>query len=147
VMGRGEGPWRITKEYRLGMDAPELAVRYTLGGMKGLWFGAEFCLSLLAGNDPSRYFEIPGAGLEDRSLASRGQSEGVKELRMVDEWLKLDVCLSFSEPASLIRFPIETVSQSESGIERTYQGSVMLALFKVVEDEVELSISLKVENH
>jgi hypothetical protein len=59
----------------------------------------------------------------------------------------LDVCLSFSEPASLIRFPIETVSQSESGIERTYQGSVMLALFKVVEDEVELSISLKVENH
>ena len=35
--------------------------------------------------------------------------------------------VEFSEPLDLWAFPLETVSRSEEGAEKTYQGAVMLA--------------------
>ena len=43
-----------------------------------------------------------------------------------DEWRKLEVALRFSPPARIWRFPVETVSQSEGGLERVYQQSVIV---------------------
>jgi alpha-amylase len=88
-------------------------------------FGVEFNLSLLAGRAPDRYYEIPDRLLADSQLASVGEEGSVQRLVLVDQWLGLKVCLDWSSPAILWRFPIETVSQSEKGLERIYQGSVV----------------------
>jgi len=48
----------------------------------------------------------------------------------VDEWQDIKIALRADpEPAWWIA-PIETVSQSESGFERVYQGSAILAVWK-----------------
>ncbi|MGB9613568.1 MAG: alpha-amylase/4-alpha-glucanotransferase domain-containing protein, partial [Candidatus Margulisiibacteriota bacterium] len=95
-----------------------------------LWFGSEFNLSLLAGRSEDRYYEIEGFDLEDRYLESSGELNGVRAVKLVDEWKKFRVLLEWDKFALFWRFPIKTVSQSESGFERTYQGSVLFPSWK-----------------
>jgi alpha-amylase len=47
----------------------------------------------------------------------------------VDEVLKGSVSIGWDRPATLWRFPVETVSQSESGWEKTYQSSVVMPIW------------------
>jgi hypothetical protein len=89
-------------------------------------FGVELNINLLAGDAPDRYYEIPGHEIEDRKLASMGELEDVSEIQLVDEWIGMKVVLKTDRNCNLWRFPIETVSLSESGFERIYQGSCLL---------------------
>jgi alpha-amylase len=89
-------------------------------------FGIEFNINLLAGDAPDRYYNIPGHPLEDRRLASIGELEDVSEIQLVDEWVGMKVVLKMDRNCNLWRFPIETVSLSESGFERIFQGSCLL---------------------
>ena len=89
-------------------------------------FGIELNFALLAGNAPDRYYYFPKKTIEDKKLASTGIVEKVTELGLVDEWQKLDINLKLNNPATIWRFPIETVSQSDAGFERVYQSSVVV---------------------
>ncbi|MGI6318446.1 MAG: alpha-amylase/4-alpha-glucanotransferase domain-containing protein [Dethiobacteria bacterium] len=89
-------------------------------------FGSEFNLAFLSGDSPERYYHIPGRALGETHLAGSGEEEEVEELMIFDEWRKLEVALRFSPAARVWRFPIETVSQSEGGLERVYQQSVIV---------------------
>ena len=84
---------------------------------------------MLAGDAPDRYYTIPGRELEKRNLASSGTEEDVASLRMTDEWLDLGLEMEMTPPASLWRYPVETVSNSDSGFERVYQGSSLTAVW------------------
>ena len=84
-------------------------------------------LALSAGDAPGRYFRVAGRP----SLGSRGRLEGAHGLAMVDEWLGGEVALSFTAPAEVAWAPVETVSLSESGFERIYQGSALLVAWPV----------------
>jgi 4-alpha-glucanotransferase len=53
----------------------------------------------------------------------------------IDQWLDLRVGLTWSQAASLWCFPIETVSQSEGGIEGVYQSSAIIPHWHVTADE------------
>jgi alpha-amylase len=64
--------------------------------------------------------------VEDRRLCSSGAIPEVEELRLRDEAEGFEVSLSLSPEGQLWRFPLETVSRSESGIQRTFQGTVLL---------------------
>jgi alpha-amylase len=44
---------------------------------------------------------------------------------MTDRWLGLTVAFESLVPARFYRYPVETVSQSEGGFERVYQGSCL----------------------
>ena len=90
------------------------------------WFGSEFNLSMLSGRDEKRYYRIPGRELKQPHLASVGVEEDVETISLCDEWRGCALFFHFSRPAQLWRFPIETVSRSESGLERTYQQSLIL---------------------
>jgi len=79
----------------------------------------------LAGNDPQRYYEMPDRGRV--RLHERGQCPATDRFSMVDEWSRLRVILCLEGPGEIWYMPIETVSRSEEGIERTYQGSALLA--------------------
>jgi len=89
-------------------------------------FGVELNINLLAGDAPDRYYHIPGHLLEDRRLASVGALNDVTEVHLVDKWAHIEVILKTEKRCNLWRFPIETVSLSESGFERIFQGSCLL---------------------
>ena len=126
---------RVRKTVLHRASVPEIAVRYEIANMDAeelnITFGSEFNLSLLAGNARDRYYDIAGHVLDKRNLASTGETNNVERVSLVDEWLKLAVVLSFSEPAVLWRAPVETVSQSEAGFERVYQSSMVMPLWRI----------------
>lgn len=128
-------PVRVEKTVTMVEGEAGFQADYTLVNEDGeelnTVFGPEFNFSLLAGNSTDRYFEVEGHVLKARNFASAGELNNVKDVTMVDEWLGYRMRLSWSENAVLWRFPIETVSQSEAGYERVYQGSVLLPLWRV----------------
>jgi alpha-amylase len=94
-------------------------------------FAVEFNITFLAGQAPDRYYTLAGEPLPERNLSSRGELQQVRQFGLVDEWLRLATDFSFAHPATLWRMPIETVSQSEDGMERVYQGSTVLPAWRV----------------
>jgi len=114
--------------YRDGSD--RLEIDYTVANLERtpvrIRFGVEFNVGMLAGNAHDRYFEIEGRRPTDARLASSGEDRDVTRVRMIDDWLGVEAGLEFSMAASFWRFPIETVSLSESGFERLYQSSVLV---------------------
>lgn len=125
----------LRKELVLRSGEAGFLARYSITNQSGeelnTTFGCEFNFSLLAGNAPDRYYDIPGHTLDKRHLASTGETNNVTRLSLVDEWLKLKLSLLFSQPAALWRAPVETVSQSESGFERVYQSSMVMPLWRI----------------
>ena len=66
-------------------------------------------------------------------------------LALVDEWIGVDAELSWSPGAEIAWGPVETVSVSEAGFERIYQGTAFLLVWPL--DDVssntwELSVRL-----
>jgi len=125
----GKDPMRIEKSFSLlpSQKTVQAVYRITFGGEKRRTnFGIEFNINLLAGDAPDRYYDIPGHPLEDRRLASIGELENVSEIQLVDEWVGMKAILKMDRNCNLWRFPIETVSLSESGFERIFQGSCLL---------------------
>jgi alpha-amylase len=55
----------------------------------------------------------------------------VAQLALKDEWAGLSLDLALSPEAVVWRFPLETVSRSEDGLEKTFQGSTLLAHWKI----------------
>jgi alpha-amylase len=126
---------RLKKVLSFRSGAAELNAAYTIENLGNealdTSFGSEFNFSLLAGNAQDRYYDIPGHTLEKRNLASFGETIGVKQVCLVDEWLRLTVSLEFSQPAVLWRAPVETVSQSEAGFERVFQSSMVMPIWRL----------------
>ena len=56
-------------------------------------------------------------------------------LTLTDEWLDLSVGLSWSQAAGVWCFPIQTVSQSEAGLEGVYQSSAIMPHWHVTADK------------
>ena len=89
--------------------------------------GLEVVVNLLAPNAPDRYFDCP----EGRhALAWSGVVES-SHLRVVDEWQNVATTIDAPGASHLWVAPIETVSESEEGFERVYQGSQILAVWPV----------------
>ncbi|MBI4561746.1 MAG: DUF1926 domain-containing protein, partial [Candidatus Rokubacteria bacterium] len=68
-------------------------------------------------------------------------------LSLVDEWLGTEVALQWRRPARVAWAPVETVSLSEAGFERLYQGSAILLAWPLElppggewEEEITLSV-------
>lgn len=89
--------------------------------------GVEVVLNMLAPNSTDRYFR---AGDERHPLAFKGELRGEK-IALVDEWQRLEITLAAPGAARWWISPIETISQSESGFERIYQGSAIMAVWNL----------------
>ncbi len=101
---------------RLGSAAP---AQFTVG--------LEIVLNLLAPNVPDRYFEFSGGR---KPLEWSGVVEG-SHLRLADEWQDVAVEIESPGARNIWVAPIETVSESEEGFERVYQGSQILGVWNV----------------
>ncbi|HMA76298.1 MAG TPA: alpha-amylase/4-alpha-glucanotransferase domain-containing protein [Candidatus Krumholzibacteriaceae bacterium] len=127
-----ESEIRIDKLISVPESSAEFKADYSLscesGGAKG-FFAVENVFSLLAGNAPDRYFSFQGRSINKKNLASTGEEKDVDTVSLIDEWLNIKIDLQFKPLAKVWRFPIETVSNSESGYESIYQGSVIAAVW------------------
>lgn len=93
-------------------------------------FGVELSYSMSAGNEPDRYYEIDGRRIADPNGRLNSEDETpAQRFALVDEWLATRIDVELARPARLLRSPVETVSLSEDGFERNYQGSLLVALW------------------
>jgi alpha-amylase len=124
-------PLHVKKTLRIADDQVRIDAEYQVTNESKqpirTRFGVEFCFNFLAGNAYDRYYKINGGKPVPAHLASSGADEKVSRFAAVDEWLRLEARVTPDEPMALWRFPIETVSLSEGGFERVYQGSVLFA--------------------
>ena len=86
--------------------------------------GLELSVHLLGGGgNPSAWYDVGGArSAHDGS----GRAEGIATIGYGNDWVGVSVAATASPPADAWWSPIETVSNSESGFERVYQGSSLL---------------------
>jgi len=64
----------------------------------------------------------------------------------VDEWQRVRISLDTDPPARWWIVPVETISQSETGFERVYQGSAILAVWRIEPPSWrDISCALRVE--
>lgn len=90
--------------------------------------GVELVVNFLAPREPNRYFEIRSARHPLDWSAALSACEIGSRLKVVDEWQ--NVAATIEAPfAELWITPIETISESDQGFERVYQGSQILAVW------------------
>ncbi|MEQ8821490.1 MAG: DUF1926 domain-containing protein [Sumerlaeia bacterium] len=95
-------------------------------------FGVEFNVNLLAGHAPDRVHEVEGHDLGDHNqMDSEGILHNVSKFAVRDGWKNIRVEWKLSQEADHWRLPIETVSNSEAGIERIYQSTVVMPVWKL----------------
>jgi len=120
----------IVKKVKIESGNPKLEFSYTVKNAAGdtveLWFGPEFNFAMLDGSSDLCQYYMKGAPLEDSCQRSRGESKDVSAIGIRNQLISIDIGLSFSENCTLWRYPVETISQSESGFEREYQSSVLI---------------------
>ena len=120
----------MRKTIQLGGErtAPELHVSVTVrnDGDRSIRarLGLEWGLMLLGGGgNPSAFYEI---GAVRQAHDSAGEASAVDLIRQGNDWIGLAIETRPNPPADAWWAPIETVSNSEGGFERVYQGSAVL---------------------
>ena len=151
ISGERAIPISLGKELRVADDSGIEAcyrIRSEEGEPVPALFAVELNVTLLAGDAEDRYYEIPGIEVGDKRMNSAGAVEAVSLVRLVDRWMHIAIVMQYKPAATLWRFPIETVSQSEGGFEKTYQGSCVAAVWPLAANKsgaAEYSVSLSVE--
>jgi hypothetical protein len=122
---------RFTKTHLLGGDrhAPTLETVLELEHRDGpaiadVRVGLEWSLTMLGGGgNPSAWWDVDGARTGHDVGGAR---EGIREIAQGNDHVGIAVLTVVDDPADAWWAPIETVSNSENGFERVYQGAGLL---------------------
>jgi alpha-amylase len=131
------GPLTVTKTYRFDGDRVEptlaLEVEVENPGDSAVSFElvVEWNVNLLGGgHNPAAYYETASGERSPHDVAGEADSTAYLAFGNDYEGVRVDATL---EPAArLTWYPVETVSNSEGGFERVYQGSSLLFRWPVV---------------
>ena len=129
-------PLRITKGITLNQADSTLEIAYLLEEVPSegnFFFAPEFNFSGLPAGAEGRFFK----DCQGNALGQLGHPldlSDTTELALVDEWLGIDVGISFDRPTSIWTYPVETVSQSEGGFELVHQSVAVLPHWQLVPD-------------
>jgi 4-alpha-glucanotransferase len=105
--------------------ACEVCLEFSHPPQKPVAVGLESVINLLAPAASDRFFETPDG---PQNLRFSGTVPG-STLRMEDGWQRLRIALHAPTARHFWVAPVETVSESEEGFERVYQGSQILAVW------------------
>jgi len=127
----GDSP-SLTKQYRLAEDGA-LEVEYTLETRRARRgeLTVEINLGLHVPQADDRFVELDGERASSPQFGARARHEGVAQSAFVDRWAGRRIDLWTDRRAALERAPIETVSLSEQGAERLFQGLELRYTFPV----------------
>jgi hypothetical protein len=122
-------PLRLEKAVRVQPGSPDVEARYALTNTGPLpltpRFAVETVWSLLGGNGLTASAAAPG--VPPFGFNEAATTPAVEEISLRLGWLNMEVLLRLSQPATLWLFPLETISNSEGGFERIYQGTCLFA--------------------
>jgi hypothetical protein len=104
----------------------EIGLKLKQALAKPIAVGIESIINFLAPAEPDRFFETPKG---PQNLRFSGTLPGPM-LRMQDGWQRVRITLHAPGAKEFWVAPIETVSESEEGFERVYQGSQILAIWQ-----------------
>ncbi len=128
-------PVRVQKTITLAPRASSFEIRYDLLNNDSVplrvWFGTELAVNLLTGSSFDRYYRSDERDMGYAKLGEMGRDDDLGHLALRDDWQRLECGFRFNQPARIYRFGIETVSQSENGQERVYQGSIVVPCWYV----------------
>ncbi|MCK4846781.1 MAG: DUF1926 domain-containing protein, partial [Deltaproteobacteria bacterium] len=140
----------VSLEKRLSVEGATVKVDYTIEGEAGNPLSTIFTIELnflLPGcSGPLSYVESGG---ERVGLSESKEFEASKNITLVDGFAATEVSINTSVPVKILTYPVETVSLSEGGFERIYQGtSIVLAIPVEVSSEAlsELSVEVAVKS-
>jgi 4-alpha-glucanotransferase len=121
---------RLTKRLRLGGDRMqptlELAIELENTGARRIdaRLGIEWTTTMLGGGgNPAAWWEIGG---ERTGHDTSGRATAVELLAQGNDFIGIAIATTVSSPAEVWWAPVETISNSEQGFERVYQGSGLL---------------------
>lgn len=126
-------PWSARKTFSFrraqsGFEiACEVALDHTAQVVASVNAGIEVVVNFLAPSAPDRYFQSGGKRFPLRWSGAVPASQ----LQVVDEWQRVRVTLLAPGAREFWICPIETVSESEDGFERIYQGSKIVTVWPV----------------
>jgi alpha-amylase len=134
----GDVLFSLTKRFSFG-PAPngcevacEIGIKLKQPMDRAVMIGIKSVINLLAPNDADRFFETAEG---PRPLRFSGILPG-PILRMEDGWQRVRITLHAPGTEDYWIAPIETVSESEGGFERVYQGSQILTRWKLSTEKV-----------
>ena len=120
-------PLTIKKGVTLNEGANELEIAYLIEGLpkdREFRFGVEYNFAGLPDDQDDRFFsDSTGANLGH--LGSILSLNDTQQLKLTDGWLGLSVKLESDQVGGIFTYPVQTVSQSESGFELVHQLSLI----------------------
>src|SRR5207244_10445769 len=123
-------PVTINKMFSIGTDDSAVRVIYTLSHQSSTPFDVRFGVETVVGFDGGQDLSYCSLRINDsyqrRSLADLRELEAVNSHAADSNLRNLTLWTILSKPAFLWYFPLETVTLSEAGFERDYQGTVFL---------------------
>ncbi len=132
----GDLPVRVEKTIAAGGDrrSPTLALAVRVenrgAGPLETTLAVEWAAMMLGGGgNPAAYYIIDGERTTHDAFASRA---GLAALRSGNESIGLDLATAVDPPADTWISPIDTISNSEAGFERVYQGSALVFCWPLV---------------
>lgn len=118
------GDLAITKRYEIRADAAFIACHTTVtcvrGSVRRSRFVSAFNFTLLTADAEDRTLQVGEGPAETMGSEFTASASNVV---LTDGWRKMVMELSSPESFLAMVYPVETVTQSEDGFERTYQGT------------------------
>jgi alpha-amylase len=126
---------RIAKSFHFDPSTERIDITYELNTTDhselSSCFAIENNFSFQAGHAHDRYLLIDGQRPSESFLDSVGSHAQARGVGMVDEWRGLAVAVWSQIPCNIWHHPIYTVSLSESGFEKVYQGTTLVHVYHV----------------
>lgn len=133
----------IAKTISIQDTEPTIAVHYTIRSFNGV-LGIECNVNMLAPHAKECHYIVEGISAEESYLDSIGLINNITCYAIADNIRNATFSVQASRPATLLRYPLYTVSQSDSGFEKNFQGSCVVLCFEVTNDlELDLTLTLQ----
>ena len=145
-------PFQVEKQIGLSDGPDGISINYRLKNIGQLpvqaIFGSEWNINLLGGgHNEKAYYRVPGMSLDDGHLDSQGEFKKMEKIVLGNRNLGFELELAAKPELGLWRFPVESVSNSEGGIELIYQESCLVFLLPLnlaAGDTIEMSLICRV---
>jgi alpha-amylase len=131
TLGDQSFPLRLEKAITVLRRGQQVAVRYLVeneGPEVSFLLASEWNLNPIQAPDGDDRIQTLRLGGEERSLTEAGQAENVRRAVALGS-AGVGLVAELAQPCTLWHFPVESVSNSEGGLERVNQGASLAFLF------------------
>ena len=129
-------PLEIVKQMQMMYNKSSLDIYYGITNCAAkpleFAFGIEFNFSMLAGNSPDVTLSFMDGEEAGYMMATSGTKAGAKMMKVHNKLERFSLSIYMDKEPTIWWFPIETISQSEKGFDRTYQSTVIMPRWEIV---------------